>query len=679
MPPPSNTQKIRLHLYLMLPWSLCIALFFSTNGDATPLDQTQRVTKEIEQQVKQLIEPITDGYGFVVHVNLKLDESSQPPTTNDPLGPDVPAAVHEELSTSSASTIDLGLIRQRISFVDPITNQNYDSELSNQIRIRAFNVEIEFSEELDENTADLVENRLRSALLIDNNQRSLIMSYGMRDDQIQGEAEAGPLPPGKVSQSEGEAPTDHTINQLLKDDLAQQPAQGGSDLIGVVELFFLFFTASLLTVILVERKRRSKTDQKPTQPIKKPAQPIKKPTQPIKKPQSPPKKAKKKNTETHKKPHQTVDVKQKPKVIPSFAPPPAPDAPPKSSRQTEGIRLSLLIKLVEEKIEVLLQEKNHAFIQPYLNLIEADIASAAAILVNLDLSVIQKFVTLIPSEYAMALEKMIESKDGENLARSLRYKALSEYYAVIAMEEFKHTPLKAVLDIGWILRLTTADLTNLALSLDDHQRLHFLTLFRPGRLALIMESTYSQRQQDMLTADLKKVDLASKNKVIALLPTIKEIYIKERNERIEKTAAILEGDELYSRMMKQLSQSDEASFYDATRDREDHISHYSQYFIPFSELEFLSQDTLQEIFASRTPQQIAKMIFNTSKDLQNRVLEALPSDLHLPIQEQLEQLEMDPKHEMQAKKLQDKISGYLLEINRIGQLKYRIDHSCTTP
>lgn len=339
-------------------------------------------------------------------------------------------------------------------------------------------------------------------------------------------------------------------------------------------------------------------------------------------------------------------------------------------------KMENFLTLVEEKIEVLSNEGNFDFYRNFIDLAEENISQAAAILLAVKSEYAKKLVSNLSPEVIEKITRFLAEPDGLSSAKKARKAALEQFYASIAMDEFLESPLIKVKNIGWLTKLSTDELKNLALELDKEERSQFLACFSPTRLSLLIEKTVDTVEKDKLIDCIVDIDTVTVTEIESMFVKIEQMYsqkIKADSERVRK---LVDGPHYVAKVISSLRiKDDRTKLVSKLSRRTELMEAIRNYYIPFESIAKLSTRTIEEIFAKRPAQQVALALFSTSDDVKDSIMTAVPELLRESIKEELETLQADrqasKKYEMQSNKVQQEICRYLLLLNKDGLLEYK--------
>ncbi len=340
----------------------------------------------------------------------------------------------------------------------------------------------------------------------------------------------------------------------------------------------------------------------------------------------------------------------------------------------ERARLEQFLNLVEEKIEVLSNEGNFNFYRHFLDFIEDDITLASAILVAVKTDTARKLLENVAPEYISLVRTHLTEAGALSKAKKNRRQALEDFYGRIAMDEYLNSPLLQIKELSWLTSLSTNDLLDLVLKVDDVERRTFFACLTPTRLTLLLEKAADAAQRKLLLEAIKEVDMVTYEDIEGIFAKIQEKSNQLQESKKEKAKTLIDGPQFFAKMIMDLSPENREEMMTAISYRSELLEAIKQYYIPFETVALLTTKIIKDIFAKRPTQQVAIAIFKESDAIKEKVISSMPDALQSSLREEIETLVADSDNEAQNKKkalvIQDEVCRFLLNLNRDGLLEY---------
>ncbi len=339
------------------------------------------------------------------------------------------------------------------------------------------------------------------------------------------------------------------------------------------------------------------------------------------------------------------------------------------------------LTLVEEKIEVLSTEGNFDFYKNFVDMAEKNTLYAASILLALKGEFAKKLLTNISPEIIEKITQYLAEPEGLTQAKKARRVALEQFYASIAMDEFLESPLMQVKNMGWLTKLSTQELIDLAIQLDKIDRTQFLACFSPSRLSFLIEKSKDEETKNKLIDCIVDIDGVTVNDVENLFKKVQEIYDQKSKEDSDRVRKLVDGPLYVAKVMESLKQEDRNRLIERLQQRTELMSAMRAYYIPFDSIKSLTTRNIEDIFSKRPVQQIAMALFATTEDVRASVYDAISEISRETVKEELEAMIGDKpsarRFELQSHKIQQEICRYMLLLNKDGLLEYKEEGAST--
>lgn len=340
----------------------------------------------------------------------------------------------------------------------------------------------------------------------------------------------------------------------------------------------------------------------------------------------------------------------------------------------ETERIEEFLKLTEEKVEVLTQEKNFNFFRHFMDLVDENVFHAAAILVTVQSQTANALLNSLPVDYVLKIQNTITSPGGLQRAKNNRRDGLEAFYGKIAMDEFLDSPIQGIKGAEWLTSLSTADLNELVAALTDEQKKAFVACLTPTRLALMLENAKDPAQKTQIFNAIKEIDLQPPSEFEQVLGDVRQVAESLQQSKETRVKTLMNGPQFFAKIISEIGMENRDEMLKLLAYRSDIIEGIKRYYIPFSDIEFLHQDTVTDIFGKRPSEQISMIVFSTTDAVRNKIIASLPDILQETVRENLEGLLAEeskaPQYLKKSLALQDEISKYLLKLNREGLLRY---------
>jgi len=173
------------------------------------------------------------------------------------------------------------------------------------------------------------------------------------------------------------------------------------------------------------------------------------------------------------------------------------------------------IEQVQEKLEVLGEEKNFAFYRAFSDLIENPdtLTYAVSILLTLDEEKAKTLLGNVSVDQVDRLREAMARQGALSEAKSVSKEALQEFYGRIAAEEFVDSPLMKLKDLTWLTKMNTDEMREFTISLDPELRPAFFACLTPGRVQSMIRSCTEAEQKTELIQSLKDLDEVTSDQI----------------------------------------------------------------------------------------------------------------------------------------------------------------------
>lgn len=286
-----------------------------------------------------------------------------------------------------------------------------------------------------------------------------------------------------------------------------------------------------------------------------------------------------------------------------------------------------------DKIEILNSLNNNVHAQVVANLLEDNNRKelALALLICFD----TKITAMLSASLSLSQINIVYG----SLTRQLfpiakqRPRALSYFYQEISAAEFAYSPLGLRLnDPSWLTRLSSNELRQLTLVIDDNLLAVFLSCLAPLRVSKIIDKT--DQDKSRLVKALQALPLVNEGDVDRLLS-----FLDQHHNRLINHPQHLGKD------IENLSS----------------VGNYSS----FTTINRLPTKQIADIFIDCHERQIAQTLFACDTLTQQTILEKLPEATRLGVNDQLTTLQTDNEQRTAnlkvSSQLQQAISAYLQE------------------
>ena len=286
-----------------------------------------------------------------------------------------------------------------------------------------------------------------------------------------------------------------------------------------------------------------------------------------------------------------------------------------------------------DKIEILDSLNNEVPAQIVANLLTDNKELASALLICFE----EKITAILSSSLSLPQIHIIYTSLTKRLFQvaQQRPRALSYFYQEISAAEFAYSPLGLRLnDPSWLTRLTSKQLCQLTLNIEDNLLAVFLSCLAPLRISKIINDCYQDKPR--LVSALQAIPLVNENDIDRLLS-----FLDHHHTRLVKQPNNQQLDKAIDKLItdQQLAPSS------------------------FTTISRLPAKQIAEIFTDCHERQIAQTLFACDTLTQKAILKSLPEVTRLGVADQLTNLQIN-NHATNLKlsnQLQQAISAYLQE------------------
>ena len=224
--------------------------------------------------------------------------------------------------------------------------------------------------------------------------------------------------------------------------------------------------------------------------------------------------------------------------------------------------------------------------------------------------------------------------------RGLRKRALHLFYRDIAAAEFASSPLGLRLkDPSWLTELASEQLLLLMLNVPTDLRAALLSCLSPLRVSKAMLLCTSETEKQKLMTALQTINMVSEDDLDNLLHflTSKGKKIAHRHMNEPNTARYLGA------VISNLNKDDSYQMLTSLQNKPQLLYALQHHFLPFESVANLAVKEVAAVFAERSEQDIAYILFNSDILTRDTVLNALPEVTRLGVLDRLQQLKTDSK------------------------------------
>lgn len=340
----------------------------------------------------------------------------------------------------------------------------------------------------------------------------------------------------------------------------------------------------------------------------------------------------------------------------------------------EDEKMRLFIELVEEKIQVLVRDKNFLFLQYFVDIIRSKPSYAGAILVSLNDELAKMLVDSISIEELELVKEFMLEEDALVQAQAFRQEALKSFYGRMVVDEYSNSPLLKLNGIDWLYKLTNQQLVELTLALGEDDQVVFLACFTPARIASMLEKTEESSKASLIHA-VRQIDELKNFDLEAVFTRAEAKYLELSVAFEEKVQSLIDAPRFYADIIKGLPGEDRNRMLSAIEEKEDLMQAIKRYYIRFEEIRHIEDHLVRSLFSKRPANQLALIALTAPEDIQTIIIGSVPEALQETVQEDLERLKSNERQKVQnikkSQQLHDEVSAALLRMNKEGLLTYK--------
>ena len=323
----------------------------------------------------------------------------------------------------------------------------------------------------------------------------------------------------------------------------------------------------------------------------------------------------------------------------------------------EDEKMRLFIELVEEKIQVLVKDKNFLFLQYFRDMTHSKPDYAGAILVSLSDELAKLLVESISIEELELIKDFMLDEDALVRAQATRQDALKSFYSKIVVDEYSNSPLMSLSGTDWLYKLTNDQLVELTMSLSDEDQIVFLACFTPARIASMLEKAGDNNKASLIHA-IRQIDEISSYDIESVFSRAEAKYIEISVSFEEKIQSLVDAPRFYASIIKDLASDDRNLMLKAIEEKEDLMQAIKRYYIRFEEVRNIEDHIVRGLFSKRPANQLALIALTAPEDIQNIIISSVPEALQEMVQEDLERLKAN---ERQKTKISNVLSYYMMK------------------
>ncbi len=331
------------------------------------------------------------------------------------------------------------------------------------------------------------------------------------------------------------------------------------------------------------------------------------------------------------------------------------------------------IESVQEKVDVLVREKNFGLYRQLSDMVEDDqhLPKAAALLVSLSDDSVRQLINGLSASQIGRIRNYLESEGAFATARSLRKAALQDFYSRIAMDEFMGSPLLQLKDLGWLVKMSNAEIAKTALSLSAKEQVSFLACLTPNRTKKVIASIDDEQNRSILIGRLADLNSVDGESILNTLNSIsKRMLGAAAKKKDDGTGTAIDAAKYIAAVAEDLREEDQAKLWSSMPEGGDLLGRIREHFIPFSFVKNLPKALVLEIFSARSNKQIAQILFDSSADVQKFVIGTIPDIRASSIEDELNLLAQNQTYELRNRKIslemQKEVAKYLLRMFKEG-------------
>ena len=357
--------------------------------------------------------------------------------------------------------------------------------------------------------------------------------------------------------------------------------------------------------------------------------------------------------------------------------------PPEDKNWSSGTaEFESYVAQIQDKIEVLTRERNFNFLRHLTDMTddETTLPLAAAVLVALPNELSQILIQDISTQQIRKIHSFLESHGGLASAKSLRRKALQEFYGRIAIDEFSSSPLIQVKNLNWLTRLTSEQIADFVVRLPEKYRSALLSCFSAQRTRKILNASKTREARESIIAALThigKVTAESFNEFLEYAKTTpeagKSVTQRSMVDEVHHLAALV-GD----------MDVDDQNFLSKVLANDPNLqAKISSYYFPFNSIIRVPKEWITQILEPRSNQMIAMILFASDQKIRSYILAAMPGIKSDAIQDELKSLDDNTiyaqRNRKQSEKFQKEICKQILGLINTGTLELKPEEGYAQP
>ena len=340
---------------------------------------------------------------------------------------------------------------------------------------------------------------------------------------------------------------------------------------------------------------------------------------------------------------------------------------PKDSSWIQGnLDFDSYLAKIKEKIEVLSREKNFNFVRQFIDMAEDPdrLPLAAALVVSLPHEQAQQLIQDIASVHVRSIHQYLQAEGGLEAAKSLRFKALQEFYGRIAMDEFTNSPLMSVNNLTAITRMTSEDMAQAISKLSTKQARAFLACLSPSRTRSVLAAAKDPALRDSIIDALANLETVTPSDLTEFFDYIQRH--PDVMEQQDKRESVIDVHQHLASVISDLElDQDEIIAKIITQNPRLKNSIY-EFYLPFQAIVRVPREWVTQILESRTKSQVATILFTADSTIREYVVGSLPTIKANAVLDELKQMDEDKiyaaKNRINSKTMQKTISNYILTL-----------------
>lgn len=334
------------------------------------------------------------------------------------------------------------------------------------------------------------------------------------------------------------------------------------------------------------------------------------------------------------------------------------------------------LKMVEEKIMVLMKEGSFNFYRHLIDMIdgEATLPLGAAIFATLNSDMARQLTTALSIDHIDKIRRFMAGPGGLSRAKELRKQALSEFYGRISMDEFSSSAISELKNLEWLTRMTTSQMKEFILPLKEEQRTAVLACLPPTRISMILAETQGTQDRQKMLKSLQGLDKISNTQLVEIMNDVGKSAKPSTSSESQKP---VDSAKVLAAVIETLPAADQDELIEKVGQNKSLASKMREYFVPFSAVLKLPKELILEIFVERSDQQIAQILFAAGEDIRKAVIGTMPEIRAASIDDELRVLDSKQFYKTRntaiSLRLQKEISGFLLKLAKEGLLDASTD------